>query len=98
MTNIQMGSVVTVQYRIRVASATEPSETRDIYGEEKTFSFSLGTKLDHMHLFAAFQTALLGKRKGDRFELTLAADEAAGLSDPERMISVPLSELEEAGI
>jgi len=49
----------------------------------------------HDEILPGLERALLGRRPGERFEISLAADEAYGAYDPEGIVSVPRSEMPE---
>ena len=83
MNEVQHGAQVEVAYRLR-ANGPEGVELETCQ-EESPFVFRMGAE----EALEAFEKALVGKRVGEPFELTIACDDAYGEETDEAVLSLP---------
>ena len=83
MNEVQHGAQVEVAYTLR-ANGPEGEELETCQ-EESPFVFRMGAE----EALEAFEKALVGKRVGEPFELTLACDDASGEETDEAVLSLP---------
>lgn len=83
MNEVQHGAQVEVAYTLR-ANGPEGEELETCQ-EESPFVFRMGAE----EALEAFEKALLGKRVGEPFELTIACDDAYGEETDEAVLSLP---------
>jgi FKBP-type peptidyl-prolyl cis-trans isomerase SlyD len=85
---IAKNTVATVHYR---GTLTESKFEFDSSIGEEPLSFLVG----HQQMIPGFENGLLGKVVGDKFTLSLSAEESYGEHDPRGIQEVPLDELPE---
>ena len=85
MNEVQHGAQVEVAYTLR-ANGPEGEELETCQ-EESPFVFRMVAE----EALEAFEKALLGKRVGEPFELTIACDDAYGEETDEEVLSFPKS-------
>ncbi|MAV51588.1 MAG: peptidylprolyl isomerase [Crocinitomicaceae bacterium] len=83
MNEVQHGAQVEVAYTLR-ANGPEGEELETCQ-EESPFVFRMGAE----EALEAFEKALVGKRVGEPFELTIACDDAYGEETDEAVLSLP---------
>ena len=83
MNEVQHGAQVEVAYTLR-ANGPEGEELETCQ-EESPFVFRMGAE----EALEAFEKALVGKRVGEPFELTIACDDAYGEETDEAGLSLP---------
>ena len=83
MNEVQHGAQVEVAYTLR-ANGPEGEELETCQ-EESPFVFRMGAE----EALEAFENALVGKRVGEPFELTIACDDAYGEETDEAVLSLP---------
>ena len=83
MNEVQHGAQVEVAYTLR-ANGPEGEELETCQ-EESPFVFRMGAE----EALEAFEKALVGKRVGEPFELTIACDDANGEETDEAVLSLP---------
>lgn len=83
MNEVQHGAQVEVAYTLR-ANGPEGEELETCQ-EESPFVFRIGAE----EALEAFEKALVGKRVGEPFELTIACDDAYGEETDEAVLSLP---------
>lgn len=83
MNEVQHGAQVEVAYTLR-ANGPEGEELETCQ-EESPFVFRMGAE----EALEAFEKALVGKRVGEPFELTIACDDAYGEESDEAVLSLP---------
>ena len=83
MNEVQHGAQVEVAYTLR-ANGPEGEELETCH-EESPFVFRMGAE----EALEAFEKALVGKRLGEPFEVTIACDEAYGEETDEAVLSLP---------
>lgn len=87
---VQKDCVVAVQYVLRVMVDGNP-ETVEETQENKPLRFVLGAGL----MLDAFENALMGKEKGDRFEIKILCKDAYQEPDDEFILDLPKSTFED---
>lgn len=85
---IAKDTVVTVHYR---GTLTESNFEFDSSIGEEPLSFLVG----HQQMIPGFEDGLLGKSVGDKFTLSLSAEESYGEHDPKGIQEVPSDQLPE---
>jgi len=83
MNEVQHGAQVEVAYTLR--SNGPEGEELETCQEESPFVFRMGAE----EALEAFEKALVGKRVGEPFELTIACDDAYGEETDEAVLSLP---------
>lgn len=83
MNEVQHGAQVEVAYTLR-ANGPEGEELETCQ-EESPFVFRMGAE----EALEAFEKALVGKRVGEPFELTIACEDAYGEETDEAVLSLP---------
>ena len=77
--------------RVHYTGTFSDGEVFDSSRDREPLEFTIGDE----SLISGFEDALLGHEKGDRFTVTIPADEAYGEHLDELLMEVPLSEVPE---
>jgi len=85
---VREGTVVTVEYRLRL----EGGQRSELPGQPSPLQFTFGTK----KILPALQAALLGMHPQEERTITLSPDEAFGKREPSRKIRMKRSKFPEA--